>query len=115
MKKLIILVLIIFLGNYSFGFDYTEEDKKMFYDAFLNGYIDGMTDSISSSTLSQEKKEKFLTEFKKQINKDELIDFSWACIKKYPVTEIVSAALVCTSGWIDIQAARNKKLLDGLN
>lgn len=115
MKKLILLLLIIYSCNCSFGFEYTEADKEMFYNAFINGYIDGMTDSILSSSLSQEKKEKFLTEFKKQINRDELINSSWDCIKKYPITEIVSAALECTSGWSNSQAAKNVKLLEKLD
>ena len=115
MKKIIILMLFIFSCNSAFSFEYSETDKEMFYNSFLNGYIDGMTDTILASSLSKEKQQKYISEFKKQINRDELINSSWDCIKSYPVKEIVSAAVTCTSEWTDKQAAKNKKLLETLD
>ncbi len=115
MKKILFFILVIMTCNSSLAYNYSDADKEMFYNSFINGYIDGMTDYITASALPQDKKDKFLTEFKKLINREELINSSWTCIEKYSIKEIVSAAITCTEDWTDRQAARNKKLLESLD
>ncbi len=112
--KLLFLTLIITTFNPVFAFNYTEEDKRMFYDAFIDGYITEMTKTVNQLNIEQEKKDKFTTELKKTINKKELINSSWSCIQSYPIEQIVSASVICTMDWTSRQTQKNKKLFNML-
>ena len=50
MKKFLFLILMLSTCNCSFAANYSDIDKEMFYNAFIDGYIDGMTDYIMSSS-----------------------------------------------------------------
>ncbi len=110
MKKLSYLLLILICTNPVFAFNYTEEDKNMFYDAFLDGYITEMQKTVDQLEIEQAKKDKIMTEIKKQTKKQDLINSSWGCIQKYPIEQIVSASVICTSDWTNKQSERNKNL-----
>lgn len=112
MKKFIYLLLILICTNPVFAFNYSEEDKYMFYDAFLDGYITEVTKSVNQMEIEQDKKDKFLSEFKSKIDKQDLINSSWSCIQKYPIQQIVSASVFCTSDWTNKQFERNKDLFE---
>ncbi|MBQ9246323.1 hypothetical protein IJ182_08665 [bacterium] len=115
MKKILLLILCVFLSNnISFAYNYSEEDKNMFYDSFIEGYIEQMTNSINNLAIDQNKKDTFIKEFVKLINRNELIDSSWSCIQKYPVNDIVSASITCTSNWTTQQTEKNKKLFESI-
>ena len=107
--------ILIFSGlNISLAFDYSEEDKNLFYNSFIEGYICEMTKIINQIDMEQSKKDKFLAELKKQINKEELVNSSWDCIKKYPINDIVSASVTCTADWSNKQIEKNKKLFSSI-
>ena len=115
MKKIFILIMLMLVTvNIAFGFNYSDEDKNMFYDAFIDGYIEQMTNKINALDIEQQKKESIITEFKKLINKTELINSSWNCIQKYPINDIVSASINCTAEWTANQSEKNKKLLQSI-
>lgn len=114
MKYFLTFLFIFSSLNISWAFDYSLEEKNLFYDSFIEGYISEMTKIINQTDMEQSKKDKFLTEFKKQINKDELINSSWDCIKKYPINDIVSASVTCTSDWSNKQIEKNKKLFSSI-
>lgn len=110
MKKFSYLLLILICTNPVFAFNYTEEDKNMFYDAFLDGYITEMQKTVDQLEIEQEKKDKIMAAIKKQTKKQDLINSSWGCIQKYPIEQIVSASVICTSDWTNKQSERNKNL-----
>lgn len=110
MKKLSYLLLILICANPVFAFKYSEQDKNMFYDAFLDGYITEMQKTVDQLEIEQEKKDKLINEIKKQTKKQDLINSSWACIQSYPIEQIVSASVICTSDWTNKQAEKNKNL-----
>ncbi len=110
MKKLSYLFLILICANPVFAFNYSEEDKNMFYDAFLDGYITEMQKTVDQLEIEQEKKDKLMSAIKKQTKKQELINSSWKCIQDYPIEQIVSASVICTADWTEKQTEKNKNL-----
>lgn len=113
MKKIIILLFVLCLNlnlNSVSAYTYTENDKNMFYDAFLEGYFTEMEKSVNQLNIEQIKKEKFMNELKLKTKKQDLINSSWSCIKKYPLEQIVSASVICTSDWASKQTEINKEL-----
>ncbi len=115
MKKLIICIFFIILNfDICLAFEYTEEDKNMFYDAFLDGYFLEMAKIVNKLDIESDKKEKYMNTLKESINRQELVNSSWDCIKKYPIQQIVTASVVCTSDWNDKQVIKNKKLYEML-
>lgn len=113
MKKTIIFALFLMcLSNNCFGYTYCEDDKRMFYDAFLDGYITEMKNSVAKLEIDQEKKDKFISLLQKRIDREYLIKSSWDCIQKYPVQQIVSASVICTTEWNEKQTETNKDLFD---
>lgn len=112
MKNIKLLVLVLLLNlTPVWAFNYSEEDKNMFYDAFIDGYVAEMAKTVSQLDIEQSKKDKFIPELKQTINKKDLMKSSWDCIEKYPIQQIVSASVICTSDWTNRQAEKNKKLL----
>lgn len=105
------LVLISAL-NPAMAYKYTDEDKNMFYDAFLDGYFTEMQKSVNQLEIDQSKKTLFMSELKKRTNKHELINSSWSCIQKYPLQQIVPASVICTSEWTNKQTEKNKDLFE---
>ena len=115
MKKIFKLFILFFLfSNIAFAFEYSENDKEIFYDSFIDGYIEQMTIAVNSLDIEQAKKEKFLKEFIKNINKQNLINSSWGCITKYPIKDIVTASVVCTQEWTENQTVQNKKIFEAI-
>lgn len=113
MKKVIFFVLfLMYLSNNCFAYQYCENDKIMFYDAFLDGYITEMKKNIAKLNVEQEKKDKFISLLQKRIDREYLIKSSWDCIQKYPVQQIVSASVICTTEWNEKQTETNKDLFD---
>lgn len=98
--------------NPIYAFDYTAEDKNMFYSAFLDGYFAEMQKAVNQLNIDQSKKDSFMDELKKRTNKQELINSSWNCIQKYPLQQIVSASVICTSDWAGKQTQQNKDLFE---
>ena len=114
MKFYIILTIfftLIFI-NPIYAFEYTESDKEMFYSAFLDGYFTEMEKAVNKLDIAQDKKDKFITELKQRINRKDLMDSSWGCIKKYPLQQIVAASVICTADWNKKQSEINKDLFD---
>lgn len=113
MKKTIFFALfLICLCNNCFAYQYCENDKRMFYDAFLDGYITEMKNNVAKLNIEQEKKDKFIYLLQKRIDREYLIKSSWDCIQKYPVQQIVSASVICTTEWNEKQTETNKDLFD---
>ena len=113
MKNIKYWILIFALNfNSVLAFNYNETDKEMFYDAFLDGYFTEITKSVNKMDIEQSKKDKLVETIKKQTNKQELINSSWACIQKYPIQQIVPASVICTSTWTQKQALKNKELFN---
>ena len=117
MRKIIIFIFlsIIFSSlNISLAFEYSQEDKDIFYDAFLEGYFTEMEKSINNLNIEQEKKDNFIQNLKKRTNRNELINSSWNCIQKFPIEKIVEASVICTYSWTQKQIESNKDLFDML-
>ncbi len=115
MKKILLcFVLFIIVSDISPAFDYTEEDKNLFYDSFTEGYIEQITKAVQAAEIDDNKKNKFISEFPKIIDRNELINSSWECIKKYPINEIVQASITCTAGWTQNQTEKNKALFNAI-
>ncbi len=116
MKNLIYLFLNLFLTfNSVFAFEYSEQDKDMFYDAFIDGYMAEITKNINQLDIEQSKKDKFISSLKNSIDRQNLINSSWDCIKKYPIQQIVSASVICTEDWNNNQIKKNKEIFDLLD
>ena len=111
-KSLVAIFAIINTSLYACAFQYCEEDKNMFYDAFLDGYFTEMEKTVDKLNIEQEKKDKFIASLKQRTNKTDLINSSWNCIQSYPIEQIVAASVICTSDWTNKQAEENKDLLD---
>ena len=114
MKKFSFLFLItIFLfSNSAFAFQYCEQDKIMFYDAFIDGYITEMQKNVDKLNIKQEKKDQFMELLKQRVNREYLIKSSWNCIQAYPIKQIVSASVICTADWSKKQHENNKDLFE---
>lgn len=113
MQNFKFLILLIFLSfNSAYAFNYTEEDKNMFYDAFIDGYVTEMAKAVNQLEIEQNKKDAFMSALKQNINKNDLINSSWNCIQSYPIEQIVTASVLCTSNWTNSQTEKNKKLFD---
>lgn len=112
MRSFIFFIIFLLTANSVFAYNYTENDKNMFYDAFLDGYFTEMQKVINNLEIDQTKKDKFMTELKKNVNKQELIKSSWDCIKKYPIKQIISASVICTVDWNKSQENKNKELFE---
>ena len=70
MKNIKYWILIFALNfNSVFAFNYTETDKEMFYDAFLDGYFTEIAKSINQMNIEQSKKDKLVETIKNQTNK----------------------------------------------
>ena len=107
-----ILFCLIFTVNFAAAFEYNENDKNMFYNAFIDGYVAEMTKSIEKLNIDEKKKKEFISKLKSQIDKQELINSSWKCITKYPIEQIVAASVICTADWNKMQNEKNKSLLE---
>ena len=110
MKIFISLILSLFMSNTAFAYNYTDNDKNMFYDAFLEGYFTEMQKNINNLDITPQQKENFMTALKENINRQELINSSWSCIEKYPIRQIITASVVCTYDWNNKQALFYKQL-----
>ncbi len=112
MRKIFTLLLFLLFINPVFAFEYSESDKVMFYNAFLDGYFTEMQKSINKLDVEQSKKDQLMQDLKKNTNRQELVNSSWGCIQKYPIQQIVSAAVICTTEWNGKQVSQNKELYD---
>lgn len=109
-KILLVFFFIIGSMNSVFAFKYCDEDKTLFYDAFLDGYITEMRKSVDKLNVDETKKEKFMYLLEKKINREYLVKSSWDCIQKYPISQIVSASVICTADWNKMQMQKNQEL-----
>ncbi len=109
MKKLFIIYLLLFT-NTAFAFNYSDEDKNIFYDAFIEGYMQKISETVNSLDMEQTKKDIIINEFAKQIDKTDLMNSSWDCIKKYPINDIVKASVECTQDWTAKQAKIHQQI-----
>lgn len=112
MKKILIIFCFLAVSDIAYSFEYTDNDRDMFYDAFIEGYVQEMTKAVKNLNIDENKKEIFLKEFIKQINKTELINSSWQCIQKYPVNQIITASVVCTQDWNKMQTEKSRKIFE---
>ena len=113
MRKKIFLIFCIVLNlNPVFAFKYSEADKDMFYTSFLEGYFSEFEKSIEKLNISQDKKIMFMEAVKQRTSRYDLINSSWNCIEKYPISQIVEASVECTSEWSQKQLEENKDLFD---
>ncbi len=112
MRKIFTLLLFLIFVTPVFAFEYSENDKTMFYNAFLDGYFTEMQKSINNLKIEQSRKDKLMSDLKANTNRQELMSSSWDCIQKYPIQQIVSAAVICTTEWNDKQISKNKELYD---
>lgn len=108
------LIIYVLSVNTTFAHKYGEDDKNMFYDAFIDGYILEMQKTIDKLDVEQEKKDKFMTLLKENIDKKYLMKSSWNCIQKFPIEQIVTASILCTSDWNKRQSEKNKDLFEVL-
>lgn len=111
-KFLSIFLTFLFTCNSVFAFKYSNEDKDMFYSAFLEGYFTEIEKAVNKLDMEQEKKENFIKTIKENTNKKFLEDSSWSCIQTYPIRQIVAASVICTAPWANEQAEINKKLYE---
>lgn len=113
-KLFLILYICILSTGIVQAHKYGEEDKTMFYNAFIDGYITEMQKSVDKLDVEQEKKDKFMYLLKENIDKKFLIKSSWKCIQKFPIEQIVPASILCTSEWNKKQSEKNKDLFEVL-
>ena len=52
MRSFIFFIIFLFTANSVFAYNYTENDKNMFYDAFLDGYFTEMQKVINNLWLN---------------------------------------------------------------
>lgn len=112
MKNLNIFLFFLFyclFTNNAFCSQYNYMDKQMFYNAFIDSYIMEMQKVVDDLDIEQNKKELFMQNLKKDIDRDYLIKSSWDCIQKFPVENIVQASILCTSEWNKMQSEKNMK------
>ena len=109
LKILLSMCFIFFVSNTVLANQYSEEDKQLFYNAFIDSYIMEMQKVVDSLNIEQSKKDLFIKNLKKDIDKDYLIKSSWDCIQKFPIESIVQASILCTSDWNKKQSEKNKR------
>ncbi len=113
-KSIAVFLVFSLSVNISYAYKYTEKDKDMFYNAFLDGYFTEMEKSVAKLNIDQAKKTQFMTQLKQRTNKQDLIKSSWDCIQKYPIQHIVPASVICTADWTQTQSEKNKELFEML-
>ena len=115
MKRIFFIILAFIIGaNTSFGFNYTDDDRDAFYDAFIEGYIERTIKELDKYNVDSTKKERFEQELRAQINKKDLINSSWQCIKQYSLDEIIPATVICTYDWTKRQTIKNRELYNSI-
>ncbi|MBQ3641695.1 hypothetical protein II906_07225 [bacterium] len=115
MKKIKLITLFLFFVfsfSPSFAFKYCNNDKTLFYDAFIDGYLTEMQKNVDKLDINAEKKTQFMYLIKKSLDKDYLIKSSWDCIQTYPIQQIVSASVICTMDWQNKQSQSNSDLFE---
>ena len=117
MKKIFIMLMsLVIMGLPAFSAEYTAQDKKVFYDNFLNGMFWGIEQSLAEQNVSGDKIRNYVNAMKKQINREQLENATWACVSKYSPEEMASQSdkvtQECFAKWATEYYTKNQNLIE---
>lgn len=91
--------------------NYSAVDKKQFYDAFEQGFFQGLTKELKSQGFTAESIGKFTLYLQANFNRSDLEKSSWACVSKYTPEELENSAdditNECFGTWLKIYTENN--------
>ena len=116
MKKIfIIFVSLILFGLPALAFEYSAQEKKVFYDNFLKGMFWAMEQSLLLNNIPKSKVTTYVNAMKKRVNRQNLENQTWACVSKYTQKQMSSMsdeiAKECFSKWADDYYTKNQDLM----
>lgn len=115
MKRVITLfIAFLALSLSAFAYNYTNEDKQEFYDAFSTEFFSSMNDELISNGFQKSGVYIYSTQLKSRFNRTELENASWACIAKYSPEQlskdIQGITHECFASWIENFIGKNSDL-----
>lgn len=116
MKKIfIIFVSLILFGLPALAFEYSAQEKKVFYDNFLKGMFWAMELSLVNNNIPQDKADRYISAMKGRIDRTQLENETWACVSKYTQKQMSSMSdeisKECFSKWADDYYTKNQDLM----
>lgn len=116
MKKIfIIFVSLILFGLPALAFEYSAQEKKVFYDNFLKGMFWAMEQSLLINHVPNSKVKVYINAMKKRVNRQQLENETWSCVVKYSPTQLNTMSdkisKECFSKWADDYYTKNQDLM----
>lgn len=116
MKKIfIIFVSLLLLGLPALAYEYSAQEKKVFYDNFLKGVFLGMELSMSKHNIPHSKSSAYINAMKKRVNRRQLENETWACVSKYTTNQMFvqseKISKECFGKWMQNYYTKNQDLL----
>ena len=84
MKKIFTIALLttmFILNSVAFSYEITNDQKNAIYDLFISTYLASAEYTIQTSQLSPEQKQKVVNFTKQNVNKQQLMNETWGCLK----------------------------------
>lgn len=105
MKRVLVLCAVVLLINMqAIAFEYDENAKKVYYDAFTKSLFQGMRSALVSKGYDREKVNEYIGAMQSRLDRNELENATWSCVSKYsPSEQVIKSETVaneCFNGWI---------------
>lgn len=104
MKKFIVsfLALVIFSGS-ALAVEYSAYEKKEFYDKYITSLVLSTQLVAMVRGVPKSKQAQLAKALEARINRTELENATWACVSKYPKSQMYEKAVLekCCSSWND--------------
>ena len=116
MKKIfIIFVSLILFGLPALAFEYSAQEKKVFYDNFLKGMFWAMEQSLLTNNIPKSKARVYINAMKKRVNRRQLENETWSCVAKYNPAQLNTMSekisKECFTKWANDYYTKNQDLI----
>ena len=108
------LLSLFIIGGNVYAANYTENDKKLFYDGFLGSFFPSLEQSLVAKGIPRTKAAKYTTALKGRVSRTKLENETWACVSKYTLPQLEQINEECFSKWVNSLIFDNKDLLQQL-
>ncbi len=104
MKKILIAVIFaMFISTSAFAYNYTEAEKKGFYDGLMKGLFDPLPQQLVSQGFTRDSAQRYTATLRSRVNRTELENATWPCISRYSYQEMFTKpkeiSNSCIAGW----------------
>ena len=114
MKKILILLCAIFMLTSSAAFAYSDHEKKLFYDGFIQGFFGELPDSLVKNGHNRAKAQKYTVALQARLNRQQLEQQTWSCISRYSIEEMNARqkelGIICFGPWVTKFLEKNADL-----